>query len=276
VVLPRPKAARDVTADVRVGGPLSDRHARSGRRHPRAGRRLPAIEPDSRLVFTWTCPELGSRTVSSPSSCGTHWSKTELIVSHRAAGRGVHPARAPREAGKAAWRAWFANWRHQRRRIHRSSIKEKMIIRGNAEKVFGALTSPAGYRGWWSKDCEIAEKPGAESKLKSTRRDHRDDALPRRRVVPNRSVRWTCVAHDMESWIGTTLSWDLAPEGNATEVSFEPAAGRATRPSRLCRAGGTSSAACDRTWRRAKVSPGDRHRVAIRDSVRAARSEGGP
>ena len=47
-----------------------------------------------------------------------------------------------------------------------SSIKEKIIVRGSTEKVFDALTSNAGYNGWWSKDCQIAEKPGGESKLK--------------------------------------------------------------------------------------------------------------
>lgn len=29
-----------------------------------------------------------------------------------------------------------------------SSIKEKIIVRGSTEKVFDALTSTAGYRGW--------------------------------------------------------------------------------------------------------------------------------
>lgn len=103
-----------------------------------------------------------------------------------------------------------------------SSIKEKVIVRGSTDKVFDALTSTSGYRGWWSKDCQIAEKPGAESSLKF----NKNGTIVSMRfrvdeVVPKKSVRWTCVAHDMDSWIGTTLTWALAADGNATEVSFE-------------------------------------------------------
>jgi len=103
-----------------------------------------------------------------------------------------------------------------------SSIKEKLIVRGSTTKVFEALTQQAGYTGWWSKDCQIAKKVGEESKLKFNKegtivsmRFRLDEASAKK------SVRWTCVGHDMESWIGTTLRWDLAADGPATEVSFE-------------------------------------------------------
>jgi uncharacterized protein YndB with AHSA1/START domain len=103
-----------------------------------------------------------------------------------------------------------------------SSIKEKIIIRGSKEKVFDALTSPAGYRSWWSKDCQIAEKPGGESRLKF---DKNGTIVSMRfrvdEIVPEKSVRWTSIAHDMESWIGTRLNWSLAADGRATEVAFE-------------------------------------------------------
>ena len=103
-----------------------------------------------------------------------------------------------------------------------NKIKEKLIVRGEPGKVFEALTTPTGYRGWWSKDCLIAQKPGDESALKF----NKDGNIVNMRfrldeTVPERSVRWTCVGHDMESWIGTTLEWHLANDGGATEVSFE-------------------------------------------------------
>ena len=105
-----------------------------------------------------------------------------------------------------------------------NTIKEKLIIRGTPAKVFEALTEQRGYNGWWSKDCEIARKPGEESRL----RFNKDGAIVSMRfrvdeVVPNRSVCWTCVGHDMPSWIGTTLRWEIATENGATEVSLEHA-----------------------------------------------------
>ena len=81
-----------------------------------------------------------------------------------------------------------------------SSIKEKIIVRGGTENVFDALTSPAGYCAWWSKDCQIAQKPGGESKLKF----NKNGTIVSMRfrvdeVVPDKSVSWTCVGHDMDS-----------------------------------------------------------------------------
>jgi uncharacterized protein YndB with AHSA1/START domain len=103
-----------------------------------------------------------------------------------------------------------------------STIKEKVIVRGGTGKVFEALTEQAGYNGWWSKDCQIGRKAGEESKLKF----NKDGNIVSMRfrvdeVVPGKTVRWTCVGHDMESWVGTTLRWDLAPDDSRTEVTFE-------------------------------------------------------
>jgi uncharacterized protein YndB with AHSA1/START domain len=103
-----------------------------------------------------------------------------------------------------------------------SSIKEKLIVQGSSAKVFEALTSQAGYLGWWSKDCQIAQKSGDESRLKF----NKDGNIVSMRFrldekIPGQSVRWTCIGHDMEPWIGTTLTWRLAPEDDATEVTLE-------------------------------------------------------
>src|SRR4051812_13845863 len=93
------------------------------------------------------------------------------------------------------------------------NIKEKLIVRGSAPKVFEALTEQSGYTGWWSKDCQIAHRPGEESSLKFNKEGNVVSMRFRLdEVVPDRSVRWTCVGHDMASWIGTTLKWDLATD----------------------------------------------------------------
>ena len=104
------------------------------------------------------------------------------------------------------------------------TIREKSIIRSTPTKVFEALTEQRGYNGWWSKDCEIGNKPGEEAKL----RFNKEGAIVSMHfrvdeIVPNRSVRWTCVGHDMPAWIGTTLHWDIAADDGATELVFEHA-----------------------------------------------------
>jgi uncharacterized protein YndB with AHSA1/START domain len=103
-----------------------------------------------------------------------------------------------------------------------SSIKDKLIVRGKTAKVFEALTEQAGYNGWWSKDCQIGRKAGDVSKLKFSKEGNIVSMQFRvDEIVPGKSVRWTCVGPDMESWVGTSLRWDLAADETGTEVAFE-------------------------------------------------------
>jgi uncharacterized protein YndB with AHSA1/START domain len=103
-----------------------------------------------------------------------------------------------------------------------NTIKEKLVVRANTAKVFDALTTQVGYNGWWSKDCQIGSKSGEESKLKFNKEGNIVSMRFRvDEIVPNKSVRWTCIGHDMESWVGTHLRWELTPDEGMTEVSFE-------------------------------------------------------
>jgi uncharacterized protein YndB with AHSA1/START domain len=102
-----------------------------------------------------------------------------------------------------------------------NEIKEKLLVRGTAHQVFQALTEQAGYNGWWSKDCQIGTRPGDEASLRFNKegnivsmRFRVDD------IVAEKEVRWTCVAHDMPSWVGTSLRWGLEADGPRTEVTF--------------------------------------------------------
>jgi uncharacterized protein YndB with AHSA1/START domain len=103
-----------------------------------------------------------------------------------------------------------------------SSIKDELRIQAPVNKVYEALTRQAGYRGWWNAVGEVVESVGGEVKLHFVK-----DGNPvnmRFRVdemKANEGVRWTCVGHDMPSWIGTTLDWRLKGSGDAAVVSFE-------------------------------------------------------
>jgi uncharacterized protein YndB with AHSA1/START domain len=112
-----------------------------------------------------------------------------------------------------------------------NSIKEKVLVRAPVAKVFEAITRPAGYRGWWSRNSEIAESVGGRSTLNFVK-----DGTPVRmqfrvdEITPAKTVRWTCVEHDMAPWIGTTLRWDVLADGERTEVVFEHAGWQGDAP----------------------------------------------
>jgi uncharacterized protein YndB with AHSA1/START domain len=79
---PAPGWRADVTADVRVGGryrvamydPAGGVHVQEGA--------YKSIEPDSRLVFTWTCLELGVADSLVTVDLHDVGGKTELTISH--------------------------------------------------------------------------------------------------------------------------------------------------------------------------------------------------
>ncbi len=102
-----------------------------------------------------------------------------------------------------------------------SSIKEQVVVRVPAQKLYAALTTQEGYNGWWSKDCQIGRKPGDECALKFNKGGSivsmrfRIDEL-----TANERVKWTCSGHDQESWIGTTLTWSLLADGPRTSLEL--------------------------------------------------------
>jgi uncharacterized protein YndB with AHSA1/START domain len=102
------------------------------------------------------------------------------------------------------------------------TIKDEKRVNAPASKVYEALTTQAGYRGWWNGVAEVPAAVGGEAQLRFVK-----DGMPvnmRFRIdamKTDESVRWTCIAHDMPSWVGTSLNWALKSSGAETLVNFE-------------------------------------------------------
>jgi uncharacterized protein YndB with AHSA1/START domain len=112
-----------------------------------------------------------------------------------------------------------------------SSIRDEISIDAATAKVYQALATQAGYRGWWNAVAEVPGAVGGEAQLRFVKDGNtvnmrfRIDALE-----SNQSVRWTCISHDVPSWVGTTLNWQLAGAGGKTRVTFEHAGWREEAP----------------------------------------------
>ena len=105
-----------------------------------------------------------------------------------------------------------------------NTIQDEVRIRASASQVYEALTTQAGYRGWWNKAGDVAETAGGEAKLHFVKDGTPVDMAFRiDEMKPNESVRWTCVGHDMSSWVGTTLDWRIKEASGTVVVSFEHA-----------------------------------------------------
>ena len=103
-----------------------------------------------------------------------------------------------------------------------SSIKDEIRIEATAGKAYDALTRQSGYRAWWNTVAEVPEAVGGEAQLRFVK-DGNPVAMRFRidQLEPGKAVRWTCVAHDMPSWVGTTLAWRIAESGAAIVVALD-------------------------------------------------------
>jgi uncharacterized protein YndB with AHSA1/START domain len=101
-----------------------------------------------------------------------------------------------------------------------STISQKVTIRATPQQVREALVRPEEYRGWWSKNCAIADWIGGESLLHFLKEGTHVSMRFRVDELAASRVQWTCVAHDFEPWVGTTLSWTIQPAEGAAEVSL--------------------------------------------------------
>src|SRR5687767_13255630 len=97
-----------------------------------------------------------------------------------------------------------------------SSLKDEIRINATAAKAYQALTSQAGYRAWWNAVAEVPDTVGGEAKLHFVKDGNPVNMRFRiDEMKPNESVRWTCVAHDMANWVGTSLDWRIKEAGGA-------------------------------------------------------------
>ncbi len=85
------------------------------------------------------------------------------------------------------------------------------------DRVFEAVTSPAGLAQWWTLSG------AGEPKLGATYLFHFGDGYDWRgvvrRVESGRAIEWEIIEAD-EDWTGTRVSFELAPEGAGTRVRF--------------------------------------------------------
>lgn len=103
------------------------------------------------------------------------------------------------------------------------------ILKLNAppEKVYAALSSQEGLTKWWTEDCEFeAAKDGiAIFRFGKTHCTFLIESM-----TPEKELVWRCtdqyqhlpgILNKTDEWVGTTVTFSLLPEGEATtELAF--------------------------------------------------------
>lgn len=103
-----------------------------------------------------------------------------------------------------------------------ADIRHWMRIHAPRERVYAALATQEGVSGWWTREAELDERVGGEAVVRFTHPNSR--RIKRLRIdaleAPGRVV-WTPVEADGPGdWVGATISFDLAEDGEDTIVRF--------------------------------------------------------
>jgi uncharacterized protein YndB with AHSA1/START domain len=101
------------------------------------------------------------------------------------------------------------------------SIVTSIEIAAEPRKVYDAITTTEGNRGWWTTDCEVGRKPGEEAEFRFD--DRRMIATFKiEKSDPSREVSMVCVRHENnEDWQDTRVTYTIAatPRGTRVELS---------------------------------------------------------
>ena len=97
-------------------------------------------------------------------------------------------------------------------------IKHQIPIKAAPEKVYAALVTQAGLRGWWTADTTADEKVGGKAVFGFDKRGmvFRMDID---KLEPVKRVVWSCRG-DHPDWSGTVLTWKLSPRDGGTTLRF--------------------------------------------------------
>lgn len=95
------------------------------------------------------------------------------------------------------------------------------------EKVYQALTSESGLKGWWTSDCTI--DPIQVGSVNTFRFDPTYTVMKVIEFIPNKKVVWECVDHHFvnpdlnhyDEWVGTRLIFQLdEKQDKTTDLKF--------------------------------------------------------
>jgi uncharacterized protein YndB with AHSA1/START domain len=97
-------------------------------------------------------------------------------------------------------------------------IKHQIPINAAPEKVYAALATSTGLRGWWTADSRADEKAGGKAEFGFDKRGM-VFRMTVERLDAGKQVVWTCHG-DHPEWNGTTLTWNIAQENGAAVLRF--------------------------------------------------------
>jgi uncharacterized protein YndB with AHSA1/START domain len=98
-----------------------------------------------------------------------------------------------------------------------ASIKHYLIIKAPPEKVYKAITTTEGLKGWWTLDAIVDENVGGVAEFIFGERYHNKMQITN--LEQNKKVEWKCFQGDKE-WIDTTFVFDIEEKVGNSVLRF--------------------------------------------------------
>lgn len=118
-----------------------------------------------------------------------------------------------------------------------AEFKHQIPISAPAEKVYAALATSTGLKGWWTADSKADEKVGGKAEFGFDRRSV-VFRMTIEKLDPGKQVAWICRGDDPE-WTGTSLTWTITPEDKGSTLRFTHSGWKSV---------GDYFAMCNSTW----------------------------
>jgi uncharacterized protein YndB with AHSA1/START domain len=102
---------------------------------------------------------------------------------------------------------------------HMPDIAHLIKIRATPERVYQAIATADGIRNWWTRDVSLDDEVGSMGEFGFY--GHRFAIKVRvAELVPSAHISWSNVSSTRGSFDGTTIVFDLKPDGNDTTLLF--------------------------------------------------------
>ncbi len=100
-------------------------------------------------------------------------------------------------------------------------IMHRLTISAPCKNVFAAITTAEGVHNWWTRDADLESRPGGIGEFHfghyGPEHTHRVRVIE---VHEGCRLTWEVLSSFLPAWTGTTISFDLQPDGEATILRF--------------------------------------------------------
>jgi len=200
--------------DGRAGGAYRINMLSQGTEHIMSGSFREFSRPE-KLVFTWTSGDAVDSVVTVLFRA-IDAKTTEVSLTHERL-----PNVVSRDEHARGWAGCMESLRLlQEEGIGDAQKHFQLIVRAEApvEKVYRALTTAEGLRGWWTNSCDVGTKVG---EALTFRFGASWKKFQIEKLEPNREVRWRCIDQYLDNmkkaneWVGTSVLFQLSehPKG---------------------------------------------------------------